>query len=199
MFASPPCSSHLTSPLLTSPLLSSPLLSSNLLSSPLTCSPLLSSNLLFLALRTPTLTHARPHHHPPARTHTHTHTHTHSHQYFKREQLSPFASIAFNPIDGMMQAAPHVLATLVLPTNVYVHLGMFFFTAIWATYIHDAVDGDTDPVMGSRYHTKHHTHLACNYGQFFTFCDSFWGTLWLPGDDGKKKGRAAAAAVTKAE
>jgi sterol desaturase/sphingolipid hydroxylase (fatty acid hydroxylase superfamily) len=28
-----------------------------------------------------------------------------------------------------------------------------------------------------RYHTIHHTHYHFNYGQFFIFCDWFWGTL----------------------
>ena len=28
-----------------------------------------------------------------------------------------------------------------------------------------------------RYHTIHHTHYHYNYGQFFVFCDWFWGTL----------------------
>lgn len=30
---------------------------------------------------------------------------------------------------------------------------MFAFTAIWATNIHDAVPGNTEPVMGAKYHT----------------------------------------------
>ena len=34
--------------------------------------------------------------------------------------------------------------------------------------------------MGSKYHLLHHTHYHYNYGQFFIFCDYFWGTLRLP-------------------
>lgn len=28
----------------------------------------------------------------------------------------------------------------------------------------------------------HHTHYHVNFGQFFTFCDRFWGTLKRPED-----------------
>lgn len=32
-------------------------------------------------------------------------------------------------------------------------MAMFSFTAVWATNIHDAVPGNTEPVMGAKYHT----------------------------------------------
>ena len=57
---------------------------------------------------------------------------------------------------------------------------MVFFTAIWATYIHDSMDWNIDPIMGSKYHTVHHTHYIYNYGQIFTYCDWIWGTLRVP-------------------
>jgi sterol desaturase/sphingolipid hydroxylase (fatty acid hydroxylase superfamily) len=40
--------------------------------------------------------------------------------------------------------------------------------------------GDTEPIMGSKYHTLHHTHYHYNYGQWFIFCDYLWGTLRVP-------------------
>jgi len=42
------------------------------------------------------------------------------------------------------------------------------------------MDWNIDPIMGSKYHTVHHTHYIYNYGQVFTFCDRFWGTLRIP-------------------
>jgi Delta7-sterol 5-desaturase len=46
-------------------------------------------------------------------------------------------------------------------------------------------------IMGSKYHTVHHTHYIYNYGQVFTFCDRFWGTFREPegptGVGGKRK------------
>jgi lathosterol oxidase len=42
------------------------------------------------------------------------------------------------------------------------------------------MDWNIDPIMGSKYHTVHHTHYIYNYGQIFTFCDRIWGTFKPP-------------------
>lgn len=102
------------------------------------------------------------------------------HQYNKPETLTPWASIAFHPLDGLMQASPYFFVMLVWPCHYLTRVGLLFFTEIWATYIHDAMDWNMDPIMGSKYHTVHHTHYVYNYGQVFTFCDRFWGTLRVP-------------------
>jgi lathosterol oxidase len=102
------------------------------------------------------------------------------HAYNKPETLTPWASIAFHPLDGIMQASPYVMMLFFVPCHYLTHFAMLFFTAIWATYIHDAMDWNIDPVMGSKYHTVHHTHYIYNYGQVFIFCDWFWGTLRVP-------------------
>uniref|UniRef100_A0A7S2GVH5 Fatty acid hydroxylase domain-containing protein n=1 Tax=Octactis speculum TaxID=3111310 RepID=A0A7S2GVH5_9STRA len=99
------------------------------------------------------------------------------HKYNKRQLLTPWASIAFNPLDGILQASPYVVALFLVPCHYLTHVAMLFFTAIWATNIHDALDGNTEPIMGSKYHTIHHTHYMVNYGQIFIFCDWYWGTL----------------------
>lgn len=104
------------------------------------------------------------------------------HKYNSAETLSPWASIAFNPLDGVLQACPYVICLFFVPCHYYTHVAMFAFTAIWATNIHDAVPGNTEPIMGAKYHTVHHTHYHVNFGQFFTFCDGFWGTLKRPQD-----------------
>jgi Delta7-sterol 5-desaturase len=108
------------------------------------------------------------------------HVHLKHHQYKSAETLTPWASIAFHPLDGMLQASPYVLMLPFVPCHYLTHFGLLFFTAIWATYIHDAMDWNIDPVMGSKYHTVHHTHYIYNYGQVFIFCDWFWGTLRIP-------------------
>ena len=59
-------------------------------------------------------------------------------------------------------------------------MGLVFTTAVWATYIHDAMDGDVEPIMSNKYHTIHHTDYHYNYGQIFIFCDRYWGTLRAP-------------------
>jgi lathosterol oxidase len=108
------------------------------------------------------------------------HVHMLHHKYNKPETLTPWASIAFHPIDGIMQASPYVACLPIIPCHYLTHFLLLFFTAIWATYIHDAMDFNVDPVMGSKYHTVHHTHYIYNYGQVFIFCDWFWGTLKVP-------------------
>jgi Delta7-sterol 5-desaturase len=102
------------------------------------------------------------------------------HQYKTPETLTPWASIAFHPLDGILQASPYEFVMFVLPCHYLSHLILIFFTAVWATYIHDAMDFNIDPIMGAKYHTVHHTHYIYNYGQVFTFCDRFWGTLRVP-------------------
>ena len=108
------------------------------------------------------------------------HIHLMHHQYKSPETLTPWASIAFHPLDGILQASPYVMMLPFVPCHYLTHFGMLFFTAIWATYIHDAMDWNVDPVMGAKYHTVHHTHYIYNYGQVFTFCDRFWGTFRNP-------------------
>uniref|UniRef100_A0A6U4LI48 Fatty acid hydroxylase domain-containing protein n=2 Tax=Phaeomonas parva TaxID=124430 RepID=A0A6U4LI48_9STRA len=124
------------------------------------------------------------------------------HKYNSHATLSPWASIAFNPLDGIAQASPYVFVMLFVPCHYLTHLIMLFFTGIWATNIHDAIDGDTEPIMGAKYHTIHHTHFSCNYGQIFTFCDQFWGTLKTREDIDKlmekRRAKASAARMSKA-
>mmetsp|Transcript_23808 Transcript_23808/g.36215 ORF Transcript_23808/g.36215 Transcript_23808/m.36215 type:complete len:389 (+) Transcript_23808:123-1289(+) len=117
------------------------------------------------------------------------HIHMPHHAYSRPETLTPWASIAFHPIDGMLQACPYVLCLPIIPCHYLTHTAMIFATAVWATYIHDSMDWNIDPIMGSKYHTVHHTHYIYNYGQIFTFCDRIWGTLRVPvGKTGVLKG-----------
>lgn len=104
------------------------------------------------------------------------------HKYNKPNELSPYASIAFHPLDGILQALPYVLFTFVVPMHYLTSLVMLFFSGIWATSIHDAVNavGTKVPIMGAHYHTAHHVYYKCNYGQFFVACDWYWNTLRVP-------------------
>jgi lathosterol oxidase len=110
------------------------------------------------------------------------HVHVIHHQYKTPHTLTPWASIAFHPLDGILQCCPYVLALLVVPCHYLTHYALLFGSAIWATYIHDAMDWNVwdTVIMGSKYHTVHHTHYVYNYGQVFTFCDRIWGTLREP-------------------
>ena len=106
--------------------------------------------------------------------------HAQHHAYNTPETLTPWASIAFNPLDGILQASPYVFWLLFIPCHYLPHVLMVFCTAIWATYIHDTMDGDVEPIMSNKYHTVHHTHYIYNYGQIFIFCDWYWGTRKKP-------------------
>lgn len=87
------------------------------------------------------------------------------HQYHTPEELSPWASIAFNPLDGILQACPYVIALFFVPCHYFTHVSLLFFSGVWATNIHDSVPGDSEPIMGAKYHTIHHTKFNYNYGQ----------------------------------
>jgi Delta7-sterol 5-desaturase len=117
------------------------------------------------------------------------HVHLMHHQYKTADTLTPWASIAFHPLDGMLQASPYVTLLPLLPCHYTCHVGCLFFTAIWATFIHDAMDYNVIEnskdypmlaIMGSKYHTIHHTHYMYNHGQFTTFFDWMFGTLKVP-------------------
>uniref|UniRef100_A0A7S2X6M2 Fatty acid hydroxylase domain-containing protein n=1 Tax=Lotharella oceanica TaxID=641309 RepID=A0A7S2X6M2_9EUKA len=113
--------------------------------------------------------------------------HSLHHKYNTPDYLSPWASIAFNPLDGIMQACPYTIVMMFWPCHYITHFVMLFLTAIWATNIHDTLVGDTEPLMGSKYHTVHHTHYNCNYGQYLVLCDYMWGTLRQPAKEKTQK------------
>lgn len=102
------------------------------------------------------------------------------HKYNSAETLTPWCSIAFNPIDGIIQASPYVIGLFFVPVHYYTHVFMLFFSGVWATNIHDSLWSNWEPIMGSKYHTMHHTHYHYNFGQFFTFADYIFGTLRVP-------------------
>ncbi|GFH31054.1 fatty acid hydroxylase domain-containing protein [Haematococcus lacustris] len=91
------------------------------------------------------------------------------HKYNKEHTLSPFAGLAFHPIDGMMQAIPYTWTLFFCPMHFLTHEMLLFATGIWTTNIHDCIHGKVTPVMGAGYHTIHHTTYKHNYGHYFTF------------------------------
>jgi lathosterol oxidase len=61
------------------------------------------------------------------------------HKYNSAETLTPWASIAFNPIDGLLQASPYVVGLFIVPVHYFTHVFLLFFSGVWATNIHDAM------------------------------------------------------------
>lgn len=102
------------------------------------------------------------------------------HVYNKEHTLSPFAGLAFNPVDGLLQAVPYVWSLFLVPCHYFTHEALLFLTGVWTTNIHDCVHGDCAPVMGAGYHTIHHTEYRFNYGHYTTLFDGLFGTLKHP-------------------
>ncbi|XP_050229757.1 delta(7)-sterol-C5(6)-desaturase-like [Mercurialis annua] len=113
--------------------------------------------------------------------------HATHHIYNKQNTLSPFAGLAFHPIDGILQAVPHVIALFVVPTHFRTHIALLFLEAIWTANIHDCIHGKLWPVMGAGYHTIHHTTYRHNYGHYTIWMDWMLGTLRDPDEDASEK------------
>jgi lathosterol oxidase len=61
------------------------------------------------------------------------------HKYNSAQSLTPFCSIAFNPIDGLLQASPYVIGLFFVPVHYFTHVFLLFFSGVWATNIHDSL------------------------------------------------------------
>ena len=112
--------------------------------------------------------------------------HSVHHVYNKENTLSPFAGLAFHPLDGILQALPYSLTLFIVPFHFLTHEFLLFATSVWTTNIHDCLHGRCEPIMGAGYHTIHHTDYKTNYGHYFTYMDYLFGTL-LPPDEYKEK------------
>lgn len=100
---------------------------------------------------------------------------------------TPWAGVAFNPLDSFLQALPHHLCALFLPIHIGLYLGMLTFVTVWAVMIHDRVSlVRWDFVNFTGHHTMHHHYNKYNFGQFFTFWDRWGGTYKSPSDAPEK-------------
>lgn len=90
------------------------------------------------------------------------------------------SGLAFHPLDGILQAVPHVIALFLFRTHFLTHILLLFLEAIWTANIHDCIDGKIWPVMGAAYHTIHHTTYRHNYGHYTVWMDWMFGTLYDP-------------------
>ncbi|EFN51518.1 hypothetical protein CHLNCDRAFT_37407 [Chlorella variabilis] len=121
------------------------------------------------------------------------------HKYNKGDQMSPFAGLAFHPLDGIMQALPYAWTLFYVPMHFLTHEMLLFFTSIWTTNIHDNLHAKIAPVMGAGYHTIHHVLYNYNYGHYFTFVDRLFGTLITPEELEARRSAERAAADAKAQ
>lgn len=113
--------------------------------------------------------------------------HATHHIYNKENTLSPFAGLAFHPVDGILQASPHVIFIFLVPTHFFTHELSLFIESVWTTNIHDCIHGKVWPIMGAGYHTIHHTTYRHNYGHYTIWMDWMFGTLRDPSEPQKSK------------
>ncbi|WWC97584.1 hypothetical protein V866_004468 [Kwoniella sp. B9012] len=99
---------------------------------------------------------------------------------------TPYAALAFHPLDGYAQSLPYHIFPFLFPLHKYAYLGLFVFVQFWTILIHDG-----DMISGhflERYinspahHTLHHLYFTVNYGQYFTWADSYWDSYRAPED-----------------
>jgi lathosterol oxidase len=113
------------------------------------------------------------------------------HQYNKQDALSPFAGLAFHPLDGIMQALPYCWTLLLIPMHFMTFELLLLATGLWTTNIHDTVDMGVKPLLAAGHHTIHHVTYKHNYGHYTTFMDALCGTLMSPAQYEARKARKA--------
>jgi lathosterol oxidase len=107
------------------------------------------------------------------------------HQYHHQFRVpTPWVSMAFHPVDSLLQGIPYYLYIFLLPTHIGVYLGFMIFIMIWAFLIHDGITFFASSTMNhSSHHVMHHLNNKYNYGQFFTFWDRIGKTYRPPNPD----------------
>lgn len=100
---------------------------------------------------------------------------------------TPWAALAFHPLDGYSQSVPYHIIPFILPIHNWVYLGMFIFVNLWTILIHDGdmISGHflEKYINSPAHHTLHHLYFTCNYGQYFTWADSMGGSYRPPRPD----------------
>ena len=78
---------------------------------------------------------------------------------------TPYASVAFHPVDGFLQSTPYHLFPFVFPLQKFAYLGLFVFVQIWTVFIHDGEYVSNSPIVnGAACHTLHHLYFSYNFG-----------------------------------
>ncbi|GME66099.1 Sterol delta -desaturase erg3 protein [Neofusicoccum parvum] len=96
---------------------------------------------------------------------------------------SPFASVAFHPVDGFLQSLPYHIYPFLFPLQKFGYIILFTFVQIWTVVIHDGEYVAENPVInGAACHTMHHLYFNYNYGQFTTLWDRIGGSYRRPDD-----------------
>jgi lathosterol oxidase len=97
---------------------------------------------------------------------------------------TPYAAVAFHPVDGFMQSLPYHVFPFLFPLQKFAYLGLFIFVQIWTVMIHDGEYAANGTILnGAACHTMHHLYFNYNYGQYTTLWDRLGGSYRQPNDE----------------
>jgi lathosterol oxidase len=109
--------------------------------------------------------------------------HRHHHTF---STPSSWASFAFHPLDGFLQALPYHLFAFLFPIHVVVYAAGLIVVTLWTFLIHEPEPLFADGFLnGTSHHEVHHSCNKYNYGQYFTFWDRLLKTYRDPKADGR--------------
>ncbi|PKS13181.1 hypothetical protein jhhlp_000525 [Lomentospora prolificans] len=91
---------------------------------------------------------------------------------------TPWAALAFHPVDGYVQSLPYHIFVFICPVQKYLYFILFGLVQIWTIFIHDGdmITGHwlEKYINSPAHHTLHHMYFTVNYGQYFTWADSYF-------------------------
>ncbi|KAG9235296.1 hypothetical protein BJ875DRAFT_504128 [Amylocarpus encephaloides] len=97
---------------------------------------------------------------------------------------TPYASVAFHPVDGFAQSIPYHVFPFIFPLQKFAYLALFFFVQLWTVFIHDGEYVANSPFLnGAACHTMHHLYFNYNYGQYTTVWDKLGGSYRKPNEE----------------
>jgi lathosterol oxidase len=97
---------------------------------------------------------------------------------------TPFASVAFHPLDGWAQSVPYHVFPFIFPLQKLAYLALFLFVQVWTVFIHDGEYVANSPILnGAACHTMHHLYFNYNYGQYTTLWDRLGGSYRKPNEE----------------
>ncbi|KAH8600788.1 hypothetical protein B0O99DRAFT_609477 [Bisporella sp. PMI_857] len=97
---------------------------------------------------------------------------------------SPYASVAFHPVDGFSQSLPYHLFPFIFPLQKFAYLALFVFVQLWTVMIHDGeYVAKSEIINGAACHTMHHLYFNYNYGQYTTLWDRLLGSYRQPNEE----------------
>ncbi|KAH9209199.1 hypothetical protein DL95DRAFT_310407 [Leptodontidium sp. 2 PMI_412] len=96
---------------------------------------------------------------------------------------TPYAAIAFHPVDGWAQSLPYHVFPFIFPLQKIAYLALFF-VQVWTVFIHDGEYVANSPILnGAACHTMHHLYFNYNYGQYTTLWDRLGGSYRKPNEE----------------